>query len=108
MELFWSKAQPAISCMFADLLPLASFSVKSGILSVDIRLEIKSKPKRTPDIKKKKPSPSRLRRNQRRLLMLLERDKASLSEKPDNSRTIAVGNGKLHVVTGVASNPVTQ
>ena len=94
--------------MLADLPLLASFSVKSGVHSVDIQLVIKSESEQTPDIKKKKPSPSRLRRNQRRLLLLLERNKEVRSEKPDNSGTIAVGAGKLHDVTGVASTPVTQ
>ena len=108
MEKFWSTAQPAISRMLADLPLLASFSVKSGVHSVDIQLVIKSESEQTPDIKKKKPSPSRLRRNQRRLLLLLERNKEVRSEKPDNSGTIAVGAGKLHDVTGVASTPVTQ
>ena len=72
METFWNKAQDAISHMIAKMLLLSSFSVQSGDRFLDIRLETKF----VPSIKKKKHSPSCLRQNQRRLLMLLERDKA--------------------------------
>ena len=75
MEMFWNKAQNAISRMIAEMPLLSSFSVKSGDRFLDIRLKIKPETESAPG-KKKKPSPSRLRQNQRRLLMLLERDKA--------------------------------
>ena len=57
---------------------------------MDIRLEIKPETESAPGTKNKKPSPPRLRQNQRQLLMLLERDKVSVSTEPDNSGTIVV------------------
>ena len=40
MEMFWSKAQIAISHMIAEMLPLTSFSVRSSDQFLDIWLEI--------------------------------------------------------------------
>ena len=74
MESFWDKALPVINNMIVDLSPF-SYSVKRGVGVVDIRLEIQSEPNFTPPTKKKKPSPSRLRRNHRRLLSFLEKNK---------------------------------
>ena len=71
--------------MIAELPPMSSFSVKSGDRFVDIRLEIKPETEPIPNLKKKKPSPSRLRRNQRRLLMFLEKNKAAESSEPVNT-----------------------
>ena len=82
MEAFWKEAQAAISRMIAKMPPLTSFSVKSGNRFMDIRLEIKSETQSVPSIKKKKPSPCRLRQNQRRLLMFLEKNKAAESTEP--------------------------
>ena len=75
---------------------------------MDIRLEIKPESESAPGIQKKKPSHSRPRKNQRQLLKLLERDKATVSTEPDNSRTTAVSAGEPPVLTGVAYTPVTQ
>ena len=61
MEAFWKEAQAAISRMIAKMPPLSSFSVKSGDRFMDIRLEIKPETESIPNMKKKKPSPSRLR-----------------------------------------------
>ena len=47
--------------MIAEMPPLSSFSVKSGDRFMDIRLEIKPETEFVPNMKKKKPSPSRLR-----------------------------------------------
>ena len=85
MEAFWREAQAAISRMIAEMPPLSSFSMKTGDRFVDIRLEIKPETESVPNMKKKKPSPSRLRRNQRRLLMLLEKNKAAESSEPVNT-----------------------
>ena len=85
MEAFWREAQAVISRMIAELPPMSSFSVKSGDRFVDIRLEIKPETEPIPNLKKKKPSPSRLRRNQRRLLMFLEKNKAAESSEPVNT-----------------------
>ena len=82
MELFWKEAQNAISCMITEMPPLSSFSVKSGDRTEEIWLEIKPETKSVPGLKKKKPSLSHLRQNQRRLLMLLERDNAAESTEP--------------------------
>ena len=60
MELFWSKAQTAIDHMIAEMPPLTNFSIKSGNQFLDIWLEIKPEAESTLDIKKKKPSLSRL------------------------------------------------
>ena len=91
MEAFWKEAQNAISRMIAKMPPLSSFSVKSGNRFLDIRLDIKPETKFVPSIKKKKHSPSCLRRNQRQLLMLLEKDKAAtVSTEPVYSGTTAV------------------
>ena len=59
MEMFWSKAQIAISHIIAEMPPLTSFSVKSGEQFLDIRLEIKPESESAPSFKKKKSSPSR-------------------------------------------------
>ena len=107
MELFWSQAVPVINRMIVDLSP-CSYSVKRGARVVDIRLEIESEPKLAPEIKKKKPSPSRQRRNQRRLLMFLEKSKAVPPAEPDNSGNIEVGAGISQVCTGVSSTPAIQ
>ena len=69
------KVQLAIGHMISELPPLASLSIKRGDRFWDIRVEIKPEAEPAPDTKKKKPSPSRLQRNQRRLRMLLERSK---------------------------------
>ena len=65
--------------MIAEMPPLSSFSVKSGDRFMDIRIEIKLETEYVPNMKKKKPSPSRLRRNQRRLLLFLEKNRAAES-----------------------------
>ena len=104
METFGNKAQNAISRMITEMLLLSSFSVQSGDRFLDIRLETKF----VPSIKKKKHSPSCLRRNQRRLLMLLERDKAAtVSTEQVYSGTTAVSAGELPLLIG-ASTPVTK
>ena len=107
METFWSKAQTAISHIIAEMPPLTSFSVKSGDQFLDIRLEIKHETESASGIKKNT-SPSCLRRNHRRLLMHLERDKATVSTEPDDSGTTGVSAGEPPVSTRVAYTPVTQ
>ena len=107
MEQFWNKALPVINRMIVDISPV-SFSVKRGDGAVDIRLEIQPDPKLPPEIKKKKPSPSRLRRNQKRMLLFLERNRATLHAEPDNSGIISVDAGISQVLTGVLSTPVTR
>ena len=61
MEEALNKAQQAIGHMIADLPALATFSVKRDVRFWDIRIVIKPEAESTPDVKKKKPSPSRLR-----------------------------------------------
>ena len=87
MEAFRKEAQAAISRMIAEMPPLSSFSVKSDDKTVEIRLETKSETEPILGLKKKKPSTSRIRRNQRRLLMFQEKDKAAKSTEPVNSRS---------------------
>ena len=60
METALNKAQQAIGHIIANMPPLATFSVKRGKRFWDIRIEIKPEAKSTPDVEKKKPSPSRL------------------------------------------------
>ena len=76
MEEALNKAQQAIGQMIANLLLLATFSVKRDVRFWDIRIVIKPEAKSTPDVKKKKPSPSLLQRNQRQLRMFLEQNKS--------------------------------
>ena len=107
MEAFWAKALPVINSMIVDLSPF-SYSVKRGVGVVDIRLEIQSEPNLTPPTKKKKPSPSRLRRNHRRLLSFLEKNKAFPPAEPDNSGIIEVEAGTSQVCAGVSLIPGIQ
>ena len=102
------KVQLAIGHMIAELPPLASLSIKRGDRFWDIRVEIKPEAEPAPDTKKKKPSPSRLRRNQRRLQMLLERSKTTGPEEPDLAGTKVTDAGELPVSTGVNLTPVSQ
>ena len=95
MELFGKEAQNAISRMITKMPPLSTFSVKSGDRTVEIRLEIKPETESVPGLKKKKPSPSCLRRNQRQLLMFLEKDKAAKSTEPVNPGTTEASAGEL-------------
>ena len=107
MESFWDKALPVINNMIVDLSPF-SYSVKRGVGVVDIRLEIQPEPNFTPPTKKKKPSPSRLRRNHRRLLLFLEKNKAFPPAEPDNSGIIEVEAGTSQVCAGVSLIPGIQ
>ena len=102
------KVQLAIGHMIAELPPLASLSIKRGDRFWDIRVEIKPEAEPAPDTKKKRPSPSRLRRNQRRLRMLLERSKTTGPEEPDLAGTKVTDAGELPVSTGVVLTPVSQ
>ena len=108
MEMTLDKVQLAIGHMIAELPPLASLSIKRGDRFWDIRVEIKPEAEPAPDTKKKKPSPSRLRRNQRRLQMLLERSKTTGPEEPDLAGTKVTDAGELPVSTGVNLTPVSQ
>ena len=107
MESFWDKALPVINNMIVDLSPF-SYSVKRGVGVVDIRLEIQPEPNFTPPNKKKKPSPSRLRRNHRRLLLFLEKNKAFPPAEPVNSGIIEVEAGTSQVCAGVSLIPGIQ
>ena len=107
MEEALNKAQQAIGQMIANLLLLATFSVKRDVRFWDIRIVIKPEAKSTPDVKKKKPSPSRLRQNQRGLQMLLERNKTTGSAEPDLSGIKETSAGKIPVLNRVDSTPVT-
>ena len=102
------KVQLATGHMITELPPLASLSIKRGDRFWDIRVEIKPEAEPAPDTKKKKPSPSRLRRNQRRLQMLLERSKTTGPEEPDLAGTKVTDAGELPVSTGVNLTPVSQ
>ena len=92
--------------MIAEMPPLSSFSVKSGDRTVEIRLEIKSETEPIPSVKKKKPSPSCLRRNQKWLLMLLEKDKAAESTEPVKSGSTDDSTGEPLVTR--ASTPAIE
>ena len=107
MESFWDKALPVINNMIVDLSPF-SYSVKRGVGVVDIRLEIQPEPNFTPPNKKKKPSPSRLRRNHRRMLLFLEKSKTFPPAEPDNSGIIEVDTGTSQVCTGTSLIPGIQ
>ena len=87
--------------MIADMPPLATFSVKRDVRFWDIRIVIKPEAESTPDVKKKKQSPSCLQRNQRQLQMFLERNKTTGSGKATSAR-------KLPALKGVDSTPVTK
>ena len=65
-------------------------------------------PVSTPGVKKKKPSPSRLRRNQRRMRIFLERNKSAGSGEPDISGIKVTSAGELPASKGADSNPVTK
>ena len=108
MEEASNKARQAIGQMIADLPPLATFSVKRDVRFWNIRIEIKPDAVSTPGVKKKKPSPSRLRRNQRRLLMFLERNKSAGSGEPDISGMKVTSAGELPASKGADSTPVTK
>ena len=108
MEEALNKAQQAIGQMIANLLPLATFSVKRDVRFWDIRIVIKPEAKSTPDVKKKKPSPSCLRRNQRWLRMFLERNKSTRSGEPDISGIKVTSAGELPASKGADSTPVTK
>ena len=103
MDEFWKEAQAAISRMIAEMPPLSSFSVKSGDRFMDIRLEIKPETEFVPNMKKKKPSPSRLRRNQRRLLLFLEKNRAAESTEPVNTGSMDGSTGE-HLLTGATTS----
>ena len=107
MESFWDKALPVINNMIVDLSPF-SYSVKRGVGVVDIRLEIQPEPNFTPPVKKKKPSPSRLRRNHRRMLLFLEKSKTFPPAELDNSGIIEVDTGTSQVCTGTSLIPGIQ
>ena len=94
MEMGLSKVQQAIGHM-----------IKRGKRFWDIRIEIKPEAKFTPDVKKKKPSPSRLRQNQRRLRMFLERNKSTRSGEPDISGIKVTSAGELPASKGADSTP---
>ena len=85
MEEALKKAQQDIGQMIAVLPPLATFFVKRDLRFWDKRIVIKPEAESTPDVKKKKPSPSRLRQNQRRMRIFLERNKSAGSGEPDIS-----------------------
>ena len=108
MEEASNKARQAIGQMIADLPPLATFSVKRDVRFWNIRIEIKPDAVSTPGVKKKKPSPSRLRRNQRRLRMFLERNKSAGSGEPDISGMKVTSAGELPASKGADSTPVTK
>ena len=106
MEEALYKAQQAIGQMIADLPPLATFSVKRDVRFWNIRIVVKPEAESTPDVKKKKPSPSRLRRNQRRLRMFLERNKST--GPGDLSEIKVTSAGELPASKGADSTPVTK
>ena len=106
MEEALNKAQQAVGQMIADLPPLATFSVKRDVRFWNIRIVVSPEPKSTPDVKKKKPSPSRLRRNQRRLRMFLERNKST--GPGDLSEIKVTSAGELPASKGADSTPVTK
>ena len=99
METFGNKAQNAISRMITEMLLLSSFSVQSGDRFLDIRLETKF----VPSIKKKKHSPSCLRRNQRRLLLFLEKNRAAESTELVNTGSMDGSTGE-HLLTGATTS----
>ena len=108
MEEALNKAQQAIGQMIAELPPLATFSVKRDVRFWNIRIVVKPEPESTPDVKKKKPSPSRLRRNQRRLRMFLERNKSTgpgdLSEiKVTSAGELPASKGADSTITNLVS-----
>ena len=106
MEEALNKAQQAVGQMIADLPPLATFSVKRDVRFWNIRIVVSPEPESTPDVKKKKPSPSRLRRNQRRLRMFLERNKST--GPGDLSEIKGTSAGELPASKGADSTPVTK
>ena len=108
MEEASNKARQAIGQMIADLPSLATFSVKRDVRFWNIRIEIKPDAVSTPGVKKKKPSPSRLRRNQRRLRMFLERNKSAGSGEPDISGMKVTSAGELPASKGADSTPVKK
>ena len=89
--------------MIAEMPPLTSFSIKSGDRFLDIRLEIKPETESAPGTKKKKPSPSRLRRNQRRLLLFPEKNRAAESTEPVNTGSMDGSTGE-HLLTGATTS----
>ena len=108
MEEALNKAQQAIGQMIAELPPLATFSVKRDVRFWNITIVVKPEAESTPDVKKKKPSPSRLRRNQRRLRMFLERNKSAGTGEPDISGIKVTSAGELPASKGADSTPVTK
>ena len=106
MEEALNKAQQAIGQMIADLPPLATFSVKRDVRFWNITIVVKPEAESTPDVKKKKPSPSRLRRNQRRLRMFLERNKST--GPGDLSEIKVTSAGELPASKGADSTPMTK
>ena len=94
--------------MIAELPPLATFSVKRDVRFWNITIVVKPEAESTPDVKKKKPSPSRLRRNQRRLRMFLERNKSAGTGEPDISGIKVTSAGELPASKGADSTPVTK
>ena len=108
MEEALNKAQQAIGQMIAELPPLATFSVKRDVRFWNIRIVVKPEAESTPDVKKKKPSPSRLRRNQRRLRMFLERNKSAGTGEPDISGIKVTSAGELPASKGADETPVTK
>ena len=108
MEEALNKAQQAIGQMIADWPPLATFSVERDVRFWNIRIVVKPEAESTPDVKKKKPSPSRLRRNQRRLRMFLERNKSAGTGEPDISGIKVTSAGELPASKGADSTPVTK
>jgi len=106
MEEALNKAQQAIGQMIAELPPLATFSVKRDVRFWNITIVVKPEAESTPDVKKKKPSPSRLRRNQRRLRMFLERNKST--GPGDLSEIKVTSAGELPASKGADSTPMTK
>merc|ERR1711962_657578 len=106
MEEALYKVQQVIGQMIADLPPLATFSVKRDVRFWNIRIVVKPEAESTSDGKKKKPSPSRLRRNQRRLRMFLERNKST--GPGDLSEVKGTSTGELPASKGADSTPVTN